>query len=84
MFFLALFHAQELMSAEQSIKSKKSQVMTSENDVMILYDPGNRSTAFDMQMAEPLYQFCHRLLIPIAINTPQWNCCVGNMEKFYI
>ena len=43
--------------------------------------PGNRSKAFDVQTTEPLFEFCNSLLIPLAINTPQWNCCLGNMAN---
>ena len=43
--------------------------------------PGYRSNAFDMWIAEPLFQFCHSIPIPIVINTPQWNCCLGNMAN---
>ena len=43
--------------------------------------PRNRSNAFDMQIAEPMFEFCHSLPIPVAINTSQWNCCCGNMAN---
>ena len=34
-----------------------------------------------MQIAEPLFQFCHSLLISVAVNTSQWNLCLGNMAN---
>ena len=78
--FSELNHAKGLMSVDQSIKSKTSQEITSENKAVIILDhPGKRSNAFDMQIAEPLFHFCHRLLIPVAINNPQWNCYLCNM-----
>ena len=43
--------------------------------------PGNRSNAFDMQLAEPMFEFCHSLPNPVAINTSQWYCCLGNMAN---
>ena len=47
--FSALNHAEGLMSVKQSIKSKTSQAMTSENMAVIMLDcPGNRSNAFDI------------------------------------
>ena len=80
--FLALNHAEGLMSVKQSIKSKTSQEITSEYKAVIMLDhPGNRSNSFDMQIAEPLFQFCHSLLIPVAINISQWNSCLGNMAN---
>ena len=46
------------MSVEQNIKSKTSQAITSENKAVIMLGcPGNRSNAFDMQIAEPLFHF---------------------------
>ena len=70
------------MSVEQSIKSKMAQAITSENKAVIMLDhPGNRSNEFDMQIAEPMFEFCHSLLIPVAINTSQWNCCLDNMAN---
>ena len=78
-WFLALNNAERLMSIEESIKSKTSQANTSENRVVVMLDhPGNRSNAFDMQIAEPMFEFCHSLLIPITINTSQRNCWLGN------
>ena len=47
--FLALNHAEGLMGLEQSIKSKTSQVTSSETKAVIILDcPGNRSKAFDI------------------------------------
>ena len=43
--------------------------------------PGNRSNGFDMQIAETLFQFFHSLPTPVAINTPKWNCSLGNMAN---
>ena len=52
--FSALNHTEGLMSAENSIKSKTSQPITSENNAVIMLDhPGNRSHAFDVETAEP-------------------------------
>ena len=73
------------MSVEQSIKSKTSQAITSENKAVVMLDcAGNRSNAFDMQIAETRFEFCHSLPIPVAINTSQWTCCLGNMARFFI
>ena len=47
----------------------------------MLNHPGNRSHAFDVQIAEPMFEFHHSLPIPAAINTCQWNCCLGNMTN---
>ena len=80
--FSALNHAEVLMSVEQSIISKTSQIIFSENKAVIILDcPWNISKAFDMQIAEQLFQFPHSLLIPVAINTPQWSYCLGNMAN---
>ena len=69
--FSPLKHADGLMSVEHSIKSNSSQAITSENKAVIMLDcPGDRSTAFDMQIVEPFFECCHNLLIPVAINTP--------------
>ena len=68
------------MSVEQSIKSKASQASIYENKAVIMLDcPVNRSNAFDVRLAEPLFEFSLCLLIPVVINIPQWNCCFGNM-----
>ena len=70
------------MNVDQSIKSKLSQIIYSENKAVIMLDhPGNRSNAFDMLIEERLLQFCHSLWILIAINTPKWNCCAVNMAN---
>ena len=74
--FLALNHAEGLMSVEQSI----TQAITSENQ-QLLDRLGNRSNAFDMQIAKPMFIFHHRLPLSIAINTSQWSCCLGNMAN---
>ena len=80
--FLALNHAEGLISVEQSIKSKTSQVISSGNKAVIMLDyPVNRSKASDMQIKEPLFQFCHSLPILVAIKTSQWNCCLVNMAN---
>ena len=51
--FSALNHTEVLTSVEQSIKSKTSQAITSENKaIVMLHDPGHRFNA-DMQKAEP-------------------------------
>ena len=64
------------------MNSKISKVFFSENKAVIMLDcTGNRSKAFDMQIVEPLFQFPHSLPIPIAINTPQRNCCLSNMAN---
>ena len=82
--FSALNHAERLMSVEESIKSKTSQANTCENKVVVMLDrPGNRSNAFDMQIAEPMLEFCHSLPIPAVINTPQCNCCLGNIANVF-
>ena len=66
------------MSVEQSIKSKMAQAITSKNNAVVTLDyPRNRSNSFDMQIANPMFEFCHSLQIPVAINTSQWNCCLG-------
>ena len=71
-YFLSLNHVEGLMSVEQSIKSKTSQAIISENNAVIMLNcPGNRSNALNMQKAEPLFQFCHTLPTSVAINTPQ-------------
>ena len=68
--FSALSYEEGLISVEQSIKSKASQVISSENKAVIMLDyPGNRSSAFDMQIAEAMFEFCFSLPIPVAINT---------------
>ena len=73
----ALNNAEGSMSVEQSIKPKTSHAITSKNKAVVMLDhPENRSNAFD------LFEFCHTLPIPIAINTSQWNCCLGNMANF--
>ena len=55
---MALNHAKGFMSVEQSIKSKTSQAITSGNKaVIMMYHPGNRHNAFDMQIAEPMFEF---------------------------
>ena len=70
------------LSVEKSIKSKTSQAITSENKAVIMLDhPGNRSKANDIQIAEQLFQFFLSLPIPVAISTPKWNCCLGNMAN---
>ena len=80
--FFALSHTEELVSVEQSIKSKTAQAMTSENKTVVMMDClGNRSNAFDMQIAEPMFEYHHSLLIPVAINISQGNFCFGNMAK---
>ena len=80
--FLALYHAEGSISVEQSIKGKISQAITSQNKAVVMLDrPGNKSNAFEIQIAEPMFEFCHSLLIPIAINTSQWNCCLANMAN---
>ena len=54
--FSALNHTEGLMSVKQSIKSKTAQAITSENKAVIMLDcPGNRSNAFDLQMAELMF-----------------------------
>ena len=59
------------MSAEQSIRSKTSKIITSKNKSAMMLDcPGNRSKVSDMEEAEPTFQFPHSLPIPVAINTP--------------
>ena len=45
----------------------------------MLDHPGKRYNAFDMKITEQIIDFCYSLLIPVAINTSQWNCCFGNM-----
>ena len=67
--FLACNHTEELMSKKLSIKSKTAQADC----------PGNRSNAFDMQIAEPMFEFCHSLPIPIAFDHAQWNHSLGNI-----
>ena len=39
----------------------------------MLHSPGNSTNAYDMQIAEPMFEFCHSLPIPVAIDTLQWN-----------
>ena len=80
--FSALNHTEGLMSVELGIKSKTSQAITFENKAGIMLDcPGNRSNPFDMQIAEPLFQFCLSLLIPVVIDTSHWNCCLCSMAN---
>ena len=51
-YFLALNCTEGLMSVKQSIKSKTLQAIISESKAVIMLDcPGNRSNAFDMQIA---------------------------------
>ena len=70
------------MSVKQSIKWKILQAITSENKaVIMLDDPGHRTNAFDIQIAEPMFRVCHSLPLPVAINTSQWNCCLDNMAN---
>ena len=65
--FLGLNHAERLTSIEQSMKSKASKLIFSQNKAGLLLDhPG---------------KFPHSLLIPVAINTLQWNCCLDNMAN---
>ena len=54
--------------------------MSFDENIMIDH-PGNRSKAFDMQIAELLLQFPHILLVPAAINTTQWSCCLDNVAN---
>ena len=69
--FFAFSHTEELVSVEQSIKSKTAQAMTSENKTVVMMDClGNRSNSFDMQIADTMFDFCH-----VYIDTSQWNCC---------
>ena len=80
--FSSLNHTEGLMSLEQSIISKKAQAITFENKAFVMLDcPGNRSNAFEAQIAEPMFEFCHSSPIQIAINTSQWSCCLGNMAN---
>ena len=68
--YLALNHTEGLISVEKCIKSKTAQAITTENKAAIMLDcSGNRSNSFDMQRAEPMFEFCHSLLIPVAINS---------------
>ena len=70
------------MSVEQSIKSKMVPAITSENKAVAMLDhPRNRSNAFVMKIAEQMFEFCHSLLKPVAINTSQCNCCLGKMAN---
>ena len=70
------------MSVGQSIKSKMAQAITSKNKTaQLLNHPRKRSNTFDMQIAEPMFEFCHSLPMPVAINTSQRNCCLGNMAN---
>ena len=39
------------------------------------------SNSFDMQIAEPMFEFCLSLPIPVAINSHHWNCCFGSMTN---
>ena len=72
------------MIGEKKIKSETSTLITCENKVAIMLDfPGNRSKAFDIDEKEPTFQFSLSLRILIAINTTQWNCCLGYMQMFY-
>ena len=80
--FLTINHTEGLMSVEQSIKSKVT--FTSENKAVIMLDqPRNRSNAFDMQIAGPMFEFSHSLLIPVAIDSSQCNCSLGNMVNVF-
>ena len=81
----ALNHEEGLMSVEQSIKSKTSQVISSENKVDKMLDhPGNRFKVFDMQITESFFPFSHSLLNSVAINTHQQNYCLGNMASLWV
>ena len=72
-YFAAFNHAEGLVRVEQSIKSKTSKVISSKNKAVTMLDcSGNRSNTFDMHIADPLFQFSH--ILPVVINTPQWNC----------
>ena len=54
----------------------------SENKAVIMLDcSGNRSKPLIMQIAKPLFEFPHILLIPVVINNHQWNCCIGIMAN---
>ena len=80
--FLAINHTEGLMNVEQSIKSKMAQAITSENKAVVILDhPRNRSKAFDIQIAEPMFEFHISLPITVAIDTSQWKCCLGNMAN---
>ena len=71
--FLALIHTEGLMSVKQIIASKMAQATTSENKAVIMLDhPRNRSNAFDMLIAEPMFEFC---------NISQCNFCLDNMAN---
>ena len=59
--FSSLNHAEWLRSVEQSMNTIILKVITSENKAVIAFDhPGNRSMAFDIQIAEPSFQFPHK------------------------
>ena len=83
--FSALDQVEGLTSIEQSIKSKTTQAITSENKAVILLDcTRNKSNAFYMQIAEPLFEFCHGLPIPVAMNTTQWKVVPVPWQMFLI
>ena len=80
--FSALNHAEGLVNVEQSIESKTIQVITSEKKAVVMLDhSGNRSNAFDIQIAEPMFEFSHSLPFIVAVNTSQSNCYLGNMAN---
>ena len=67
------------MSVEQSIKLKMAQAIISENKAVIRLDHSeHRLNAFDVQIVEQMFECCHSLPIPVAINTSQWNDCLVN------
>ena len=83
--FSAFNHTELLKNGEQSIKSKMAQAVKSKNEAVVMLDhPGNRSNAFDMKIAEPMFESCHGLPIPIAIDTSQWNCCLSNKNALHL
>ena len=64
------------------MKSKTSKIITSENKAAKMFDyHGKRSKVFNMQKSEPSFQFPHSSPIPLKINNPQLNCCLGNMAN---
>ena len=68
---LLALYAERLMSVEQSIMSKSSQAITSENKAKVMLDhPGKRSTTFEMQIGKIMFELCFSLPIPVAINIP--------------
>ena len=80
--FSTLTHPEGLMSTEQSNNSKATILSTSKSKLVIMLDHlENTSKTFDIEEAEPTLHIYQSFSIYITINTPKWNCCLGNMAN---